>query len=100
MAHWDAYYESNEMYAPMSTTISCGASHFNPGDVGDDSGGGHAVANASGAFAHSRPQFYEDVQSHYHDLDTMLPGYGSGEEVGRYCLAVCVCVCVCVCVYV
>ena len=70
MAHWDAYYESSskdDQYTPLSTTISCGASHFNSGGIGNDFS--HAVANTSGACASSRTR---GLLSHYRDSDTLL----------------------------
>ena len=115
MSHWDAYYQKSVLdleYPTLNTTISAGASHFSPGDFGDQLG--HAVANALGAFTASQPryplmqpevQLEEDAESGFelvsHTVNILYMFNGWLLRRSAVCVCVCVCVCgMCVCVRV
>ena len=91
MAHWDAFYQRSMHdpdYPSLSTTISAGVRQFNPAEFG-----GHAVANALGAFTASQPL----TQPHEDDPESGSEFVSRPNIIMLIGRCVCMCVCVCVC---
>ena len=92
MAHWDAFYQRwihDTDYPSLSTTISAGASQFNPADLGR-----HAVANSLGAFTTASQPL---MQPHDEDDSESGSEFASRPNIimliftiGRRCACVCV----------